>query len=134
MLKLRRTSQLYRSLGEKCVFVMRNGRWTGKNDGDDVESYASPVGSGAQNVRTRGANNTVLLFRIDRALGRPVCSAASGFHLYKHQCFGEPGDDIDFTAPVRQAKVARHDLQALAAEISMRKILTLVPERLIRGQ
>ena len=87
----------------------------------------------AQHVRAGRVNHEILLFRIPARSG-VVGRTAPGFHFDKNKCFAKAADDINFAAAIRQPEVARHDLQALAAEVSMRNILSLSPQGLIGGQ
>ena len=127
-------SQLYRSLGKERVFVVRDGRRLGEDNRDYIEPDPAPIGAAAQHVRAGRANDAFLFFRIHSAFGGSVGRTAPGFHFDKNKCFAKAADDINFAAAIRQPEVARHDLQALAAEVSMRNILSLAPQGLIGGQ
>ena len=126
--------QLYRSLGKERVFVVGNRRWVCENDGDDIESDEAPICAATQHVRASRANDASLLFRIDSAFRRSVCRASPGFYFHKDKRCSRASDDINLAAAIGQPEVARHNLEALAAQVSVRKILALTPQRLIRRQ
>src|SRR6185312_2230807 len=80
------------------------------------------VRAGAPDVIPRRAPKRVNLLRIDGALRDADLRGCARFHLDKDEPIAFPRDDVDFSAALRGAPVARHDGKTQLAQVAVGEI------------